>query len=280
MELGEKLKQARLEVGLSQRQLCGDTITRNMLSQIENGSAKPSMSTLRYLAGQLGKSVSWFLEEDAVLSPNQEVMASAREALREQRWEALAEILVGFRQPDPVFQEEFQLLQRLCCLGRAETALEEGKLPFARQLLSELGPVAEGYCAKDLERRRLLLLGRAGSSPLGESQLPSLDADLLLRAEAALAESRPERCEKLLEAVRDRESPRWNFLRGQVFFAQREFRQAAVCFRKGEAFHPEKALGRLEECYRELGDFRQAYQYACALRDLKGGKPWNGGTII
>ena len=35
MELGEKLKQARLETGLSQRQLCGEEITRNMLSLIE-----------------------------------------------------------------------------------------------------------------------------------------------------------------------------------------------------------------------------------------------------
>ena len=279
MELGEKLKQARLEAGLSQRQLCGDTITRNMLSQIENGSAKPSMSTLRYLAGQLGKSVSWFLEEDAVISPNQALMASAREAAREARWETLAEILAGYRQPDPVFHEEFQLLERLCYLGRAETALEEEKLPFARQLLEAFGPMTEGYCAKDLERRRQLLLGRAGFS-LREAQLPSLDGELLLRAEAALAESKHDRCEKLLEAVQDQESSRWNFLRGEVFLARREFRQAAVCFGKGEAYHPEKALGRLEECYRELGDFRQAYQYACALRDLKGGAPWNGGTII
>jgi transcriptional regulator with XRE-family HTH domain len=35
-----------------------------MLSQIENGSAKPSMDTLRYLAGQLGKPMGYFLEED------------------------------------------------------------------------------------------------------------------------------------------------------------------------------------------------------------------------
>ena len=32
MELGEKLRLARLEAGLSQRALCGDEITRNMLS--------------------------------------------------------------------------------------------------------------------------------------------------------------------------------------------------------------------------------------------------------
>jgi len=58
MELGDKLRQARIEAGLSQRQLCGEEITRNMLSLIENGSAKPSMKTLQYLAGRLGKTVS------------------------------------------------------------------------------------------------------------------------------------------------------------------------------------------------------------------------------
>ena len=80
MELGEKIKQARLEAGLSQRQLCGDTVTRNMLSQIENGYARPSMDTLRIFAARLGKTLSYFLEEDAVLSPNQAVMARARAA--------------------------------------------------------------------------------------------------------------------------------------------------------------------------------------------------------
>jgi transcriptional regulator with XRE-family HTH domain len=67
MELGEKLKQARLEAGVSQRQLCGEVITRNMLSRIENGFARPSMDTLRYLAAQLGKPMSYFLEEEAML---------------------------------------------------------------------------------------------------------------------------------------------------------------------------------------------------------------------
>ena len=64
MELGQRLKSARLEMGLSQRQLCGDVITRNMLSQIEHGTAHPSMETLRYLASRLGKPISYFLEEN------------------------------------------------------------------------------------------------------------------------------------------------------------------------------------------------------------------------
>ena len=80
MDLGEKLLNARQEAGLSQRQLCGDVITRNMLSRIEHGAARPSMDTLRYLAGRLGKPVSFFLEEDVVISSNQMLMQQARAA--------------------------------------------------------------------------------------------------------------------------------------------------------------------------------------------------------
>ena len=83
MTIGEKLRQARLEMGLSQRQLCGEVVTRNMLSLIENGSAKPSMKTLQYLASQLGKSVSYFLEEQVQLSENQPAMEQAEEAAAE-----------------------------------------------------------------------------------------------------------------------------------------------------------------------------------------------------
>lgn len=50
MELGQRIRQARQEAGLSQRQLCGETITRNMLSRIEHGTVRPSMTTLRFLA--------------------------------------------------------------------------------------------------------------------------------------------------------------------------------------------------------------------------------------
>ena len=107
MELGERLRQARLEAGLSQRQLCGETITRNMLSQIENGSARPSMDTLRMLAVRLDKPISYFLEEQAVTSPNQALMAQARQADPG----AVLALLKDYRAPDEVFDHERYLLE-------------------------------------------------------------------------------------------------------------------------------------------------------------------------
>ena len=84
MELGQRLRQARLEAGLSQKQLCGDAITRNMLSLIENGSARPSMDTLLYLAARLGKPVGYFLDEGGGLTENQALLLEARSAPPEQ----------------------------------------------------------------------------------------------------------------------------------------------------------------------------------------------------
>ena len=63
MELGEKLRQARLAAGLSQRQLCGDVITRNMLSQIESGAAFVQC-LLQGVSGHFCGYLSHFTEAD------------------------------------------------------------------------------------------------------------------------------------------------------------------------------------------------------------------------
>ena len=47
MELGQRIRQARQEAGLSQRQLCGEEITRNMLSLIENAENDEEKERLR-----------------------------------------------------------------------------------------------------------------------------------------------------------------------------------------------------------------------------------------
>ncbi|WP_312353714.1 helix-turn-helix domain-containing protein [Aminipila sp.] len=49
IELGKRIKEARIAKKMTQSELVGDFITRNMLSQIENGSATPSIKTLTYL---------------------------------------------------------------------------------------------------------------------------------------------------------------------------------------------------------------------------------------
>lgn len=51
--LGKMLKEARLNKKMTQNEVVGTFITRNMLSQIESGTAFPSVKTLEYLCGVL-----------------------------------------------------------------------------------------------------------------------------------------------------------------------------------------------------------------------------------
>ena len=157
MELGEKIRQARLELGLSQRQLCGDMITRNMLSQIENGSANPSMATLQYLAAQLGKPVSYFLQEETVLSPNPALLQQARQAYSQRHYRAVLDLSAHYRDPDPLFDEEWHYLLALCALALAEQLSAQGDYAGAEPLLEQCCRKSIYYRA-DMERRRKQLL--------------------------------------------------------------------------------------------------------------------------
>lgn len=224
MDLGGKIRRARLEAELSQRQLCGEEITRNMLSLIENGSAKPSMKTLGYLAEKLGKPLSWFLDENG--DDNAALVTSAAN------------------------------------LRRAREALTDGKDVFAEELLKNV-------TAPELQREKLLLSARIPGVSAAEivKSLPSLDEELLLRAKAALEAGEGARCGQLLEAAEDQAAPEWNLLMGILYVQKKSWEAASICLERSEKTHPE-AVPLLEQCFRELGDFKRAYEYACKGRDL------------
>ena len=261
MNLGQRLREARLARGLSQRQLCGDVITRNMLSQIENGTARPSMDTLRFLAGELGKPLSYFLEENAVTSPNQGVMAQAR---NESDSKKVLEILRAYKAPDEVFDREKELLVRLATLNLAEEAIQDGKTLYAASLLDDLGPLVGGYCAEELERRGLLLLARVKPQMTDAvcEALPSLDEELMLRAKSALNWGDASKAGALLDAAEIRDEG-WHFLRGQSYLAGGVYEQALRCFQMAESAYEDSIYPLMEECAREMEDYKLAYEYAC-----------------
>ena len=144
MGLGEQIKKARQARGLSQRQLCGDRITRNMLSLIESGKANPAMDTLQYLSARLGVSVSALLEETAVAAdPNDAYMVLARQAFREGK-----PLPGGYQGPDSRHDGEYSLLQTLTATRQAEQALRSGKIMEAKNYLHE-AELAAAQCPYD-----------------------------------------------------------------------------------------------------------------------------------
>lgn len=258
MKLGERIKQARLEAGLSQRELCGDRITRNMLSQIEHGTASPSMQTLRYLAERLEKPVSYFLEEAAV-TPNQILMAKARQAYSRGNGREALLALEDYSGPDEALDWEQGLLGFLCCLEQAEKDLTQGREPVAEKLLSQTFLYDSPYITPELRQRRDRLSFRLGKKNMPQS-FQSLDEELLRRGEAALGEGKPERARSLLEATEARDG-NYFYFSGKIHILQENYRAARDAFLEAES-RGANCDSFLELCFRELGDYKNAYEYA------------------
>jgi len=270
VELGEKIKQARLEQGMSQRQLCGDVVTRNMLSQIENGSARPSMDTLSYFAKRLGKPVSWFLDEQTVVSANQALMEKARMHFSAGEYAETIAALEGYQAPDPLFDAEQFFLLSLTLTEQAKLASAEGKSVYARSLMEKAWQAGQStpYFTLALQREWVLSMYQIAPQQAKELllQLPADERHLFLQAQAAADDGQWTRSEALLELAENRNT-RWSLLRGQAALAQKKFCEAKEHFHRAEEDYPGQCIPALETCYRELEDFKMAYQYACKHRD-------------
>lgn len=258
MELGQRIKAARLEKGLSQRQLCGEVITRNMLSQIESGRARPSMVTLSYLAQQLGKSVSYFLDEDTLTSPNQARMERARAAFAGGDFKAAVEELTAFREPDGSFVEEKQLIAYISYIKMAERAIQEQRLPYALSLLEKAAALQGIYITGALRAQAQTLTAMAG-----KGAPPDIDGILLLKAQRALEHGDAVRAAAFLDSAEAQGGDRWRLLRGQAAVALEDYEAAKALLEQVQC--PE-SYALLEVCCRETGDFKGAYEYACKRR--------------
>ncbi|MBS3872939.1 MAG: helix-turn-helix transcriptional regulator [Firmicutes bacterium] len=95
--LGERIKSARLEKGLSQEELAQGLLSRSYICELERNKRRPSLATIGALAERLGKPLDYFLENEqqavearASIRIDQAYslvgigdMAGARKALRE-----------------------------------------------------------------------------------------------------------------------------------------------------------------------------------------------------
>ena len=97
--------------------------------------------------------------------------------------------------------------------------------------------------------------------------LPEDDRELILRACAAMKGQEWKRAVCLLQATQ-RKNLHWHLLRGQCAAAMGEYSQAVEHLALAETEFPAQCIPALETCYRELGDYKLAYHYACKHREL------------
>ena len=260
MELGQRIRQARQEAGLSQRQLCGDVITRNMLSLIESGKARPSMDTLRHFAQVLGKPMSYFLEEDAVTSPNQAIMQQAENAYKSGDFSAVLPLLAQYRAPDAVFDQTRYLLEVLTCQALAKQAIADGKNTYGLNLLDRADAAAVKTAYAPDAGQRTVLRWRADPTTAASARLPMTEG-LMLRADAALQAKDYARAAVILDAAEET-PPLWCLLRGIAAVHLDDPETARRHLHAAEAAYPAETAPLLEQVYLRLGDYRRAYEYA------------------
>ena len=265
MTMGERIRQARLEAGLSQRQLAGEMMTRNMLSALEHDGANPSVHTLKYLSERLCKPIGYFLGEGEIGFPELAQIERARILYEEGEYESCLREISQITQP--AFGPEGKLLEALSLLELAEQARRDGKLPYSRELLHRCRNVVKScpYLRDELERRWhiAMALGAVGPERIAMTEkIPVQEEVLLLRAEAALEQGQYEQAEHYLECSRNRTQSQWKYIRAEVYFRQQDYQSALGYYHGAEREMPEKTIPKLEICYREVGDYKMAYVYA------------------
>ena len=140
--LGEKIKKIRKMRGLTQAELVGDTVTRNMLSNVENGKALPSLDTLVHIADRLSVSVSYLIsdEDDFVFYEKKSKIAQIYRAFSAKNYPACISLINSIGEKD----NELYYLLSVSHLSQGKKELAHGSLLKAQKNLE----AAKEYSSK------------------------------------------------------------------------------------------------------------------------------------
>jgi tetratricopeptide (TPR) repeat protein len=139
-EIGRKVRALRLAKGLSQRQLAGQEMTRNLISLIEAGKVGASRKTLCAIAERLGVQVDYFFTASAAAVPEMAILPE----------EALQLFHAG------KFQRAMKLLQQTLLVAGNPKVLAEARLLLGkclrrlqrgRQAVSEFDQAVEAFAS-------------------------------------------------------------------------------------------------------------------------------------
>ena len=278
MNLGEKIKALRSAKLMTQAELAGNEITRNMLSRIENGAAQPSLDTLRYIAAKLNVSPGFLLAE-----PSEEQMYKKRTEINGIK----AAYLSGDHRicrdmclnSESANDDEIKLILAECTKDIAVEEFFSGSLRSACEYLDLAIDACSGTiystnhifasCAMYFKYMRYIS-ATLSSNYIDETEIPvyaSLDEPFCVYAGAFLAEKSGE--DGLAAAMPPMESQYGLHLdaiermkRGDYQGAYERLHRILIT----EEPLPEPVMYfvfcDLEICCKEIGDFKKAYEYS------------------
>ncbi len=285
MNIGEKIKKLRLEKFMTQAELAGGQITRNMLSLIEKGKASPSLQTLMYLADKLNVSVGYLLagDEETAFFGKAESISEIRLAYSKQNYRICLDLCRRLARTVGD-DDELNLLMAECYLEVAKESFFEDRLRVACELLDEAVKYAErsAYRTEHIRAEAELYFDYLESlSPSFVSEyidtsfaygcfLPVTDAFCrYLLALKALEAGETRGVELYLERAEDKAHPLVKHISALVCMQKGEYELAANHLSdvlRSDALVAGTVLyyvfGNLEDCCRKLENQKNATAYA------------------
>ncbi|MFN2628828.1 MAG: helix-turn-helix domain-containing protein [Gaiellaceae bacterium] len=200
--LGSRIRELRVEHGLTQTELAGARFTKEYLSQIERGRTRPTSETVAWIADQLDVEAG-FLVTGQIWSDYESVaivLVEAEHAVEAQEYERAVELLSAL--PHSVHAPELELRS---CWALSWALMYLGELDRAVALLDRARALAELEAFSDVERAEVLY--RLG---VCRYKLSSVDTALASFTEAlALAEGSGYPCDRLRAHVFEWRSRCW-----------------------------------------------------------------------
>jgi len=156
--LGERVRVARKDLGLSQAQLAGEDLTKGFISQLESGLVRPSIRSLQLIAARLGKPLDYFIGDGSLAGGKRlEFHRLAAEAAAERRdWdEVRQQVALGLDHA----AEGHDRAILLHLLGRADVAARAFERTF--DLVAEALQLTDAGTDPELVANLLSLRGHA-----------------------------------------------------------------------------------------------------------------------
>ena len=287
--LGQKIKNARLEMGLTQKELCGGDITRNMLSRIETGDAYPSLETLCCLASRLGLPPGYFIDDsdDGESLRNRRLLSMIKNEYGKGSYALCLDYARGLTGSD----EEFRMISSVCSFRCGVEGLMAGGLRLAAEYfdgvtgeLSEGDVIFPGYLA-DAKMYSVYIRSFLAHSAPGEDAeaiAPVLKCggcgnDIVkIAAISEMLKNGADYAAKLFSVTTFSERKHRAVCEGMILCAKGEFRQAKIRLIEatGSQLVPMLSvwcLSLLEKCAAGLKDFENAYAYSIRRREAVDG---------
>lgn len=150
-KIGERIKLERLRKNMTQAELAGDTVTRNMLCLIERDNALPSLETLCYIANTLEIPAGMLFAEDErqeAFYTKIQTVVKAKKLYSDEKYEECADVC-----RTEYFDDELIMLAAECELKIAEKSMKSFTLKSASEHLDTAHALSKKtiYFSKDFE---------------------------------------------------------------------------------------------------------------------------------